>query len=342
MSIRSAQLMAGAAAGGAELFFERFCAALEAAGDEVLPVIRHNAGRLARLRAAGLSPVQLGFGGALDVWTRGRIARRLAAFAPRVAVAWMGRAARHAPAGPWVLVGRLGGYYDLRQFARCDHLVANTPALVDWIHDQKIFAAGRVHYLPNFSPDLYGAAPARLPAPPGAKLALAMGRLHRNKGLDVLIAAISRLPGVHVAIAGEGPERVALERLAQHSGVADRVHFLGWRLDTGALLAACDVLVCPSRSEPLGNVILEAFSARRPVVAAMAEGPRALIDSGRTGVLVAQESAIALAAGIEGVLKNPGQSAAMVEAARRRYEADFSEAAVIAQWRDFLGRVEKT
>jgi glycosyltransferase involved in cell wall biosynthesis len=177
--------------------------------------------------------------------------------------------------------------------------------------------------------------------PQGAKLVLAMGRLHRNKGFDVLIAALSRLPGVHAAIAGEGPERIALERLAQHAGVADRVHFLGWRTDTASLLAACDVLVCPSRSEPLGNVILEAFSARRPVVAAMAEGPRALIESGRNGVLVAQESAVALAAGIEGVLKTPGQSAAMVEAARRRYEADYSEAAVMAQWRDFLGRAEK-
>jgi glycosyltransferase involved in cell wall biosynthesis len=341
MSMRTAQLIAGAGAGGAELFFERFCAALAASGDEVLPVIRHNAARAARLRAAGLSPVQLGFGGALDVWTRGRIARRLAVFAPRVAVAWMGRAARHAPSGPWVLVGRLGGYYDLRHFARCDHLVANTPALVDWIRGQKIFAADRVHYLSNFSDDLYGAKPARLPTPLGAKLVLAMGRLHRNKGFDILIAAISRLPGVHAAIAGEGPERVALERLAQHAGVADRVHFLGWRTDTAALLAACDVLVCPSRSEPLGNVILEAYSARRPVVAAMAEGPRALIESGRTGVLVAQESAIALAAGIEGVLKNSGQSAAMVEAGRRRYEADYSARAVMGQWRNFLGRVEK-
>jgi len=168
-----------------------------------------------------------------------------------------------------------------------------------------------------------------------------MGRLHRNKGFDVLIAAISRLAGVHAAIAGEGPERVALERLARHAGVADRVHFLGWRTDTAALLAACDALACPSRSEPLGNVILEAFSAGRPVVASMAEGPRHLIESGRTGVLVAQESAIALAAGLEGVLHNPAQSAAMVQAARQRYEQAHSESSVIARWRDFLGAVEK-
>jgi glycosyltransferase involved in cell wall biosynthesis len=196
--------------------------------------------------------------------------------------------------------------------------------------------------LPNFSPDLAGAEPASLPmVPQDAWTVLAMGRLHRNKGFDVLLGAISRLPGVHAMIAGDGPERVALERLAKHAGIAERVHFLGWRTDTAALLSACDMLVCPSRSEPLGNVVLEAFSARRPVVASMAEGPRELIEAGRTGVLVAQESAIALAAGIEGVVRNPVLSAAMVKAARLRYEEMFSEQAVIKRWRAFLQHVEK-
>ncbi len=339
-SLRVAHLMAGAQAGGAELFYERLCTAQAEAGDDVLPVIRHNEARAARMAEAGLAPVQLGFGGLMDVWTRPRLVRRLRRWAPRVAVAWMGRAARHAPTGPWVLVGRLGGYYDLRQFARCDHLVGNTQGMVAWIRAQG-FPPDRVHHLPNFSPDLSGAVPAGLPMPPGAPVVLAMGRLHRNKGFDVLIAAASRLPQIHVVIAGEGPERVALERLAAHAGVAARVHFLGWRTDTAALLAACDVLACPSRSEPLGNVVLEAFSAWRPVVAALADGPRELIESGRTGVLVAGESAIALAAGIEGVLQRPRQAASMAAAARARFEEAHAEAPVLARWRRFLSTVEK-
>ncbi len=332
--------MAGAPSGGAELFYERLCTALAAKGETVLPVIRHDAPRAARLRAAGLAPVQMGMGGRADLWTRPLLGRRLRRFAPRVAVAWMGRAARHTPAGPWVLVGRLGGYYDLLQFARCDHLVGNTEGMVGWIRSQGV-ASDRVHYLPNFAPDLAGAAPAALPCPPGAPVVLAMGRLHRNKGFDILIAAISRLDGVHAVIAGEGPERVGLQRLAAHAGVAARVHFLGWRTDTAALLAASTLLACPSRSEPLGNVVLEAFSAGRPVVAAMAEGPRELIESGRTGVLVAGESAIALAAGIEGVLQRRSQAEAMVEAARARFEAVHAEAPVLARWRHFLATVER-
>ena len=332
--------MAGARSGGAELFYERLCIAESAAGDDILPVIRHDAARAARLRDGGLTPVQAGFGGLADLWTRPGLGRRLRSWAPRVVVAWMGRAARHAPAGPWVLVGRLGGYYDLRQFARCDHLVGNTQSMVDWIRGQG-FAPDRVHMLPNFVSDLGGAAPAVLPVPAGAPVVLAMGRLHRNKGFDVLIAAAGRLPCAHVVIAGEGPEQAGLERLAAHAGVAGRVHFLGWRTDIAALLAACDVLACPSRSEPLGNVVLEAFSAGRPVVAAMADGPRELIESGRTGVLVAGESAIALAAGIEGVLQRRAMTDAMVAAARARFEAVHAQAPVLAQWRHFLATVEK-
>ncbi|MFM7689345.1 MAG: glycosyltransferase, partial [Alphaproteobacteria bacterium] len=68
--MRIAQVMAGAPIGGAEAFFERATIALHQAGDVVLPIIRRDAGRAARLRDAGLPPVELGFGGALDVLTR--------------------------------------------------------------------------------------------------------------------------------------------------------------------------------------------------------------------------------------------------------------------------------
>lgn len=336
---RSAQVMAGAREGGAELFFERLCAGLARAGEEVLPVVRRDAGRLARLRSAGLHPETAWFG-AWDPLTRPRLARRLRRFAPRVAVAWMGRAARHAPAGPWVLVGRLGGAYDLRRFRRCDHLVANTPALAEWIAGQG-WPRARLHVLPNFVADHAGAAPAALPVPAGAPVVLGLGRLHRNKGWDVLLAAMTRLPGAHAVIAGDGPEREALLRLARQAGLAERVHLLGWRDDVAALLAAANVLVVPSRREPLGNAVLDGFSAGRPVVAAAADGPRMLIDTGRNGILVPVESGVALAAGIEAVLGDAARAAAIGSAGRATYLERHAEAAVVAAWRDFLAGVEK-
>ncbi len=220
--VRVAQIMAGATAGGAELFFERLCIALARAGETVLPVIRRDAGRAARLAAGELPPVELGFGGALDFATGPRLRRTLRRFAPTVAVAWMNRAARFAPVGGWVLAGRLGGYYDLRHYRSCQHLIGNTRGLVAWMRQQGI-AESRTHYLPNFAPNLVGAAPATVEVGPGPRL-LSLGRLHRNKAFDVLIRALPRLPGVQAVIAGDGPERGALEALARRESVADRVH----------------------------------------------------------------------------------------------------------------------
>ena len=328
--MRIAHVMAGAEAGGAELFFERLAAAQGAAGEAVLAVIRRNAARAERLRS--LAPVQLGFGGPLDLWTGPRLRRVLRAFAPGVVVAWMNRAASAAPPGPWVLAGRLGGYYDLKYYRRCQHLIGNTRGIVDWIVGQG-WPAARVHHLPNFAPDLSGAAPAELPVPPGAPVVLALGRLHRNKAFDVLVRALPLLPGVHAVIAGEGPERAALEDLARRLEVSDRLHLLGWRTDQAALLAAAGVLACPSRHEPLGNVIIEAWSAGCTVVAADAAGPTELIRSGEDGVLVRREDPQALADALGAVLRGPGHAAA----GRRRFEAEFAAAPVLAQWRATLG-----
>jgi glycosyltransferase involved in cell wall biosynthesis len=341
--MKVAQVMAGAPAGGAELFFERLSVALANAGETVLPVIRRNPARAHRLRAGGLEPLQLGFGGPLDLLTRPRLGAALRRFAPDLVVAWMNRAAGATPAGDWVLAGRLGGYYDLSYYRRCDHLIGNTRSITDWIVSQG-WPAQRAHYLPNFSPDMAGAEPvprAELGVPPDATLLLALGRLHRNKAFDVLIRALPRLPKLHLAIAGEGPERDALQTLARSEGVAERLHLLGWRSDTGSLLASADMLVCPSRHEPLGNVVIEAWAARCPVVAAAADGPRELITPGVDGILVPPEDPAALADAIVSVLDAPTRGAALAEAGRVRYQSDFAEAPVVTRWRQFLATVEK-
>jgi glycosyltransferase involved in cell wall biosynthesis len=339
-AMRIAQVMAGAPAGGAELFFERLTVGLANAGETVLPVIRRNPARAARLTAAGLDVVQLSFGGPFDLLTGPQVRRALGRFAPRITVAWMNRAARFTPQGDWVLAGRLGGYYDLSYYRRCDHLIGNTRGIVDWIIRQG-WQAERVHHLPNFSPDMAGAVPLSLGLPSGTRIVLALGRLHRNKGFDVLIRALADLPRVHLAIAGEGLERAALLELGRCQGVADRLHLLGWRSDTASLLAAADLLVCPSRLEPLGNVVIEAWSARRAVVAAEADGPRELIASGRDGILVPLEDPTALAHAILSLLNDPVRAAALAEAGRIRYEKEHAEAPVVARWRQFLATVEK-
>lgn len=330
-----AMVMAGAAHGGAEAFFERICAALHRAGERVLPVIRTDAARAARLRDAGLAPVELRFGGPLDLLTRPRLGRVLRGFAPRVTMTWMSRATRHAPRGDWVHVGRLGGYYDLRNFRACDHLAGNTQGLVEWIAARG-WPRERLHRLPNFVADFAATPPAA-----ERTTLLALGRLHPNKGFDVLLRAVALLPGVDLVIAGEGPERGALEALARDLGVAGRVRLPGWRQDAGALLKAARIFVCPSRQEPLGNIVIEAWSAGCPVVAADAEGPRELIADGADGLLVPKEDPGALAAAIAGLLADPVRAIALAEAGRARFARDYAEAPVVARWRDFLSTVAR-
>ena len=114
----------------------------------------------------------------------------------------------------------------------------------------------------------------RSATPAGATVLLALSRLHEKKGLDVLLRALAELPGCVAWIAGDGPLEADLKALAAKLGVADRARFLGWRSDRGALLRAADICVLPSRWEPFGTVMLEAWAAGMPLVAAASQGPK--------------------------------------------------------------------
>jgi glycosyltransferase involved in cell wall biosynthesis len=158
-----------------------------------------------------------------------------------------------------------------------------------------------------------------------------------------LLEALAATPGVELRIAGDGPLRRRLERLAARLGIAARVAFLGWRDDLPALLADADLLICPSRHEPLGNVVIEAWSAGLPVVATASDGPANLIKDGETGILVplspAGGAAAALARAIERVSGDAPLRRRVAAAGRRAYEAEFTERSVVARYRSFFERI---
>ena len=158
-------------------------------------------------------------------------------------------------------------------------------------------------------------------------LLLALAALVRRKGLDVLIEALRRLaaegPPPRLWIAGEGPERGALEAQALRAGLGDRVRLLGRREDAADLLAACDVFVLPSRREGLGVAALEAMAAGRPVVASRVGGLAAAVLDGRTGLLVPPEDPAALAAAIATLLGDGALRSRLGAAGPARVEADF-------------------
>ncbi len=341
--MRIAQIMAGAANGGAELFYDRMTIALHEAGQDVLPITRNHPARLAALRAAGLAPAQARFGGPFDLTTKPKLRAALRQFRADIAIAWMSRAAAFIPRGDWVTAGRLGGYYDLKYFRNCQHLIGNTRGITSWITAQGI-APARVHYLPNFVTDYATEDPAdraTIGIPDDAKLMLGLGRLHPVKGFDILIRAAALLPDVYCIIAGEGPERPKLEALIADLHLGHRVKLLGWRTDSGALLKAADIFVSSSRHEPLGNMVLEAFAAQTPVLAAKSEGPAETIHSGVDGILVPINDAPALADAAKLLLEDVRLRVKLALAGRQRFAAEFSQNTVTAAWLEFLTKVAR-
>lgn len=338
--IRLLQAMAGADRGGAEAFFERLAPALQRAGIQQHVLIRANPRRAAMLRDAGVTVTELPFGGLLDIRTHIGFRKAVAGFKPNVVLTWMNRASRFCPRGDFVRVGRLGGYYDLKYYRGADHLIGNTQDIVEWISGQG-WDPDKVHYVPNFVDETKSAAVSRktFSTPEGAPLILALGRLHSNKGFDVLIKALVTVPEAYVWLAGEGPLRAELETLAARAGVISRMRFLGWREDVAGLFAAADLFVCPSRHEPLGNVVIEAWAQGLPVIAAASEGPSQLIEDGIDGMLVPLDDHAAMAGAINHLIADRVLAAHIGAAGRQAYEDQFTEAAVVARYIEFFEKV---
>ena len=137
--------------GGAETYFVDLVRALHAAGMEQACAVRPHAERSRVLTAAGATVGSFGFGGPIDLLTRPRIAAFARQTGATALVAWMNRAARHAPAGPWKRIGRLGGYYSLKYYKGFDHLVGNTRDIADWVVSQG-WPAGQVTACTTHSP----------------------------------------------------------------------------------------------------------------------------------------------------------------------------------------------
>ncbi|MEP7053826.1 MAG: glycosyltransferase family 4 protein [Actinomycetota bacterium] len=174
-------------------------------------------------------------------------------------------------------------------------------------------------------------------------LVLAVGRLHPQKGFDLLVEAASqlavRLPKPLVAIAGEGPMRRHLETRILASGAP--VKLLGRRADVAELLAAADVVVMPSRWEGSPLAAHEAMLAGRPVVATAVGGLPDLAAGGALDLVPAGDAA-ALAAAIARVLDDRSYAAGLAERGARRAlswpSGEASADAVIARYREILTR----
>lgn len=173
------------------------------------------------------------------------------------------------------------------------------------------------------------------------RIALVVARLEARKGHRYLLEALTHLPAscadLMVVIAGSGPERGALEHIAESLGVSKRVRFIGEHSDPWSLYAIADVVVLPSIGhEDFPIVILEAMAAGRPVVATRIAGVPDQVRDHVTGRLVEPSDAVRLAEALADVLDVPGRGEAMGIAGRHRYETHYAPSEVVSQyWRAY-------
>ncbi|GAA4639097.1 glycosyltransferase [Actinoallomurus vinaceus] len=223
-----------------------------------------------------------------------------------------------------------------------DHLIANARAVADDALRDRGVTAEKLTIVRNGLPG--SAFEPMPPAPLATRLpvVLCVANLISYKGHRYLLEATARLRtrGVHctLALAGDGPERAALQRQATRLGIDAR--FLGTRTDIGRLLARCDVVALASLQEGMSNAVMEAMAAGRPVVATEVGGTGELLR-GR-GVLVPPADPQALADGIERVLGNPAFAAELGLKARAWSEAHLSDDVMVDEhvriYRELLGR----
>jgi glycosyltransferase involved in cell wall biosynthesis len=157
-----------------------------------------------------------------------------------------------------------------------------------------------------------------------APLLLCVGRLTVQKGVDIAIRSLRRIPEATLLVLGDGPERAALQRLANELGVRDRLLMPGRVGDIASIYRRADVVVHPARWEGFGLAMLEAMLAAKPVVAARAGSAPELVADGETGVIVPPSDPPALAAAVFTILSQPDLARSYGMLGLERARAEFS------------------
>lgn len=347
--MRTLHVIGSTQMGGADQFFVRLLTALTEAGHAPLAVTRAGS-PIARALAGG--PVRqrhLPLANGWDAWSWWQLRRLVEREGIELVQTYMGRASRlmHVPAASrCVHVARLGGFYRLDGYYRhCDAWIGNTQAICDYLVREGLPAA-RVFRIGNFVPEPPAVSDGELARlrtelqlPPGAPVWFALGRFIDKKGFADLLQALARLPAVEAGraprllLAGDGPGRAALSDLVHELHLDGHVHFLGWQQNPTPYFRLADALVCPSRHEPLGNVILEGWSHARPVLSTANEGASELIRDGDNGLICPLADPAGLAAGLERLLALSAEARARLAAnGRATLDAEHGQAAVIERY----------
>ncbi|MEO1798106.1 MAG: glycosyltransferase [Pseudomonadota bacterium] len=327
--------------GGAERFFVNLATALNARGVEQRFVIRPNRTWGDAVKALG-PVIESDFSNLIRATglVQWRIARVNATWRPHAHMSWMPRAAKLLPRQTKALrVTRLGDFpANIKHFGRTDVLVGNVPGIIETAKSHGWDRATEVitNFPRNVSPKPLDRS--SYATPEDAFLIVAGARFVPRKGMDIALRALAGIPGAYLWLMGDGAEMPALRQLASELGLEDRVRFLGWIDETLHGIAAGDAFLMPSRHEPLGNMLIEAWQAGIPSVSTRSEGPEWFMRDGVDGLMTEIDDVEAITAALIEIRDNPSRAADFTRNARTRLDEMFSERAITDAYIGLLSR----
>ena len=346
--MRSLHIIGSKGPGGAERFYARLVAALHQRGHTVLAVNPPNS-QVARELGENIPQRHVPMRSIMDLVSRWQIQRVIHRFRPDIVQTYMGRATRltrfRHERRP-VHIARLGSYYNLKGYRHAHAWIGITQGICDYLVGSGL-PAERVFQIGNFVPatrpvtreDLVSLR-ASLGIEDEARVVVATGRLHPVKGFEDLLAAFSLLPDtlagqpLYLVMAGVGPWRDQLHAVANRLGIDRRIRWCGWQNETGPFLELADLIICPSRNEPHGNVILEAWSHGRPLVSTDTKGGSELITDGVDGLLVPRKDPRRLAAAMEQLLHDARLRQQLAQAGLATIKRSYSEEKIVSAYTD--------
>lgn len=325
-NIKVLHIVAGAGTGGAETFCLDAIKALHDMGIEQHVICRPHAHYIDVFESRGIAYQTMRFG-FLEKFGIGQmmIKAAVAGFKPNIVQAWMGRAASFVPKLPMPVLGWFGGYYDLKRYKNCDFYAGVTRDIARHIAEVS-GKPERTFVLHTFGTleDQPAVERRSLDTPEDAPVVLLLSRMHWKKGVDTLLNAALKLPGVYFWLAGNGPDLEKYKDMAKSLGLSDRVRFLGWRNDRAGLLKSASVCTLPSRYEPFGTVIAESWYAGVPLVATRAAGASQYVTHDADGLLCDIDDVDGLALQLRRAVDDKALRASLIENGRKTYEELFS------------------
>jgi len=150
-----------------------------------------------------------------------------------------------------------------------------------------------------------------------------VGRITSIKDHATMLEALARIPGVHLAVIGDGEDRERIRRRAIELGLASRTHFVGWIADMPGALSDLDVVALTSRNEGTPVALIEALAAGKSVVATDVGGVRSVVTHGKTGLIVPPQDPEAVAEAIVELLSDDAKRERMGAMGREEIPARF-------------------